>query len=77
LRFKPYLRVVGAVDSSMPCVVVAPKLFTSGSKCVYFGKPGARNQRFLPVTLNVREAIGSFLNIDFGKSYASVISRKR
>src|SRR5690242_3529588 len=33
--------------------------------------------RFLPVTLIASEAIGSFLKMDFGNSYASVTSRSR
>ena len=52
-KLTPILLVLGAPPVSTPCALPETTELISGSKCVYLGTFGARNQRLRPLTENV------------------------
>jgi len=57
-KLRPNLLVLGAPPVSTPCAVPETTELISGSKCVYLGTLGAKNQRLRP--LNESVAADSF-----------------
>jgi len=52
-KLTPILLVLGAPPVSTPCALPEISELISGSKCVYLGTFGARNQRLRPLIENV------------------------
>ena len=52
-KLTPILLVLGAPPVSTPWALPDTRELISGSKCVYLGTFGARNQRLRPLTENV------------------------
>src|SRR6185503_20824976 len=70
----PILFVLGAPPVSTPCAFPETRELISGSKCVYLGTFGARNQRLRPLSENVIADTLSLLVIACGKLYDKTTS---
>src|SRR6187397_2832959 len=73
-KLTPALIVHGAPPVSTPCVLPETTELISGSKCVYLGTFGARNQRLRPLTENVTAVNLSLFTKVEGKLYANTTS---
>lgn len=64
----PYLLVLGAALTSTPCTEDVPVEPISGSKCMYLGVLGARNQIFLALNETLIPESLSLFTILTGRS---------
>src|SRR5687767_2622816 len=73
-KLTPTLLVLGAPPCSTPWALPETTLLISGSKFVYLGRFGARNQRLRPLTEKVTAVNFSVLKAGDGRLYAKTTS---